>query len=707
MGQGRILIVDDEISVLHTLTELLHNNGFDVSSASNGHEALQLIQSCTPDVVLLDIWLPGMDGIETLQALREVRTNVPVVIISGHASVEAAVKVTKLGAFDYLEKPLSAERVLSTVHRAFDRYHPHLSQRRSAQHFPPVLIGTSQHINQIRRRLSEAWHDDTVVTIQGERGSGKTLVARLIHNGSARREGPFIISRCASLSAITAASLLFGDIRETGQWHGSPSKGYLELANGGTLFLDQIESLPLETQRQLAQALASKSMQRVKGTIPIPLNVRVIASSLASLERLQAEGTLCPALASQLQGLAWELAPLRQHAEDIPALVRYFLQVFAREYGIPDKKITDAAMQDLMTHPWPENVTDLKRLMEQLVLTTSTDCIDVQALSGHGRDGQAVLSTGENGSGLSHPGIQQWRDILRPNGHAPQSIPYNNQRTLRRSMVLYGQGLQSGLKTGIILSPLPPNSGILFRNITTGGTFPGSVDFVTSTDFCTSLCTGRFNARTVEHLLSSLHAYRITNLLVKISDEVPIMDGSAMDFCQLIEEGGILEQEVPAEEFVVDQCYSVGHVSTDDKFILVEPYDGLRVTYRLHYPPPLGIQEFVYEHTGSESYAKDIAPARTFAFVKEVEKMHQLGLIGGGRLNNVILIDDEKIVNSFPLRFPNEFVRHKILDILGDLYLLGRPIRGHVQANMTGHTENVALVKKLRDIIQHDTPKVW
>ena len=136
MGQGRILIVDDESSVLHTLTELLRDDGFEVSSASNGYEALKLIQRFTPDVVLLDIWLPGMDGIETLQALREVRTNVPVVIMSGHASIETAVKVTKLGAFDYLEKPLSSERVLSTVQRAFDMHHPCLSQRRSASYFP-------------------------------------------------------------------------------------------------------------------------------------------------------------------------------------------------------------------------------------------------------------------------------------------------------------------------------------------------------------------------------------------------------------------------------------------------------------------------------------------------------------------------------------------------------------------------------------------
>jgi UDP-3-O-acyl N-acetylglucosamine deacetylase len=273
------------------------------------------------------------------------------------------------------------------------------------------------------------------------------------------------------------------------------------------------------------------------------------------------------------------------------------------------------------------------------------------------------------------------------------------QRTLCRSVVLHGEGLQSGLKTGMILSPMPPYSGILFRNITTGRTMPASVDFIESTDFCTSLKQGCLTARTVEHLMSALYAYRITNVLIKISDEVPIMDGSADAFCHLIEAAGIAEQDAVMEEFVVDRCYAVGQVRADAKFILVEPYDGFRVTYRLDYPPPLGVQEFSYEHTDSTSYRHAIAPARTFAFVKEVERMHELGLIAGGRLTNVVLIGEEKIINSAPLRFPDECVRHKILDIIGDVYLLGRMVRGHVHANMTGHTENIALVKQLRALL--------
>jgi UDP-3-O-acyl N-acetylglucosamine deacetylase len=269
------------------------------------------------------------------------------------------------------------------------------------------------------------------------------------------------------------------------------------------------------------------------------------------------------------------------------------------------------------------------------------------------------------------------------------------QRTLRRSVVLYGQGLHSGLKTGMILSSLPPNSGIVFSNITSGQTIPASIEFVESTDFCTSLQKGSIAARTIEHLMSVLHAYWISNLLIKISDEIPIMDGSAADFCQLIEAGGIEEQNSAVEEFVVDQCYHVGEIRPDAKYIIVEPYNGFRISYRLSYPKPLGIQEITYEHQDSSGYRQNIAPARTFAFLREVEKMHALGLVAGGRFNNVILIDDEKIVNNIQLRFPDEFARHKILDIIGDFYLLGRPLRGHIRANMTGHTENIALVRKL------------
>ena len=283
-------------------------------------------------------------------------------------------------------------------------------------------------------------------------------------------------------------------------------------------------------------------------------------------------------------------------------------------------------------------------------------------------------------------------------GHSNGGSGYRySQRTLRRSAVGHGLGLQSGVKTGIVLEPLPAGSGVVFRSIATGETLPASIEFVTSTSFCTTLHRGGVTVRTVEHVMSALHAYGISNVQVHVGDEVPIMDGSAASFCRLIEQCGVVEQDDGQEEFVVDRCFHVGQVDPSTKFILVEPYDGFKISYRLQYPRPLGVQEFTYEHRSGTGFHHEIAPARTFAFVEEVEKMHDMGMIAGGRLNNVILLGDEKIVNNVQLRFPDECVRHKVLDLIGDLYLLGRRLRGHVRANMTGHTENVALVKMLAE----------
>jgi UDP-3-O-[3-hydroxymyristoyl] N-acetylglucosamine deacetylase len=454
MGKGRILIVDDDEALVKSLSGLLCDEGFNVSSTADGREALTLVRTVAPAVILLDIWLPGMDGVEILQALQAMHADIEVIVMSGHGNIATAVRMTKLGAFDYLEKPLSLYGVLASIKRALE----HRERRHRADAQEPVP------------------------------------------------------------SQVAAFSLV-------------------------------------------ASQFSLRGCEEAHPLSPPPTHNR-------------------------------------------------------RRDTAPEKTC------------------------------------------GHVR-----------------------------------------QRTLCRSVVLYGQGLQSGLKTGMILAPMPPHSGILFRNITTGRTMPASVDCIDSTDFCTSLKQGCLIARTVEHLLSALHAYRITNVLIKISDEVPIMDGSADAFCHLIEEASIAEQDAVMEEFIVDQCYAVGQVRTDAKFILVEPYDGFRVTYRLDYPPPLGVQEFSYEHTDSTSYRCEIAPARTFGFVREVEKMQALGLIPGGRLTNVVLIGEEKIINSTPLRFPDECVRHKILDIIGDFYLLGKMVRGHVHANMTGHTENVALVKQLRAVM--------
>ena len=272
------------------------------------------------------------------------------------------------------------------------------------------------------------------------------------------------------------------------------------------------------------------------------------------------------------------------------------------------------------------------------------------------------------------------------------------QRTLRRSVVMQGQGLQSGNKTGLMISPLPPNQGILFSDLITRESLPAHVRWVNSTQFCTSLSKGSVQANTVEHLMSSLHAYQITNALITLGDEVPFMDGSALAFCEQIEAAGLVEQSAPAEYFVVDRCYGGHGVEPEAKSISIEPYNGFRITYRASYPAPIGTQEWTYDHVSGAQYRRELAPARTFGFVKDVEAMHDAGLIPGGRLNNTILLGDGCKINSAPLRFANEFVRHKILDIMGDFYLLGQPIRGHIRANMTGHTDNIALVRQLQTV---------
>jgi UDP-3-O-acyl N-acetylglucosamine deacetylase len=270
------------------------------------------------------------------------------------------------------------------------------------------------------------------------------------------------------------------------------------------------------------------------------------------------------------------------------------------------------------------------------------------------------------------------------------------QRTLKKSVVISGQGLHSGIKTGLILHPLPPNSGIQFSGISADVTIPAHLDFVGSTGYATSLRTKGFAVGTVEHFLAVLHSYGITNLLVKVQGEIPILDGSAVEFCHLIEEAGVQVEDEDISEIVVDQRYSVG--PEGGECISIEPADKFSVRYVLRYPQPVGVQEHTYVFNGPEHFKSEIAPARTFGFLGDIEKLQSLGLVSGGKLNNCILIDDEKIINT-DLRYPNELARHKILDILGDFYLLGRPIRGKVNASMTGHSDNIALLRELQKVM--------
>ena len=269
------------------------------------------------------------------------------------------------------------------------------------------------------------------------------------------------------------------------------------------------------------------------------------------------------------------------------------------------------------------------------------------------------------------------------------------QRTIARGVVVNGQGLHTGVRTGLILQPLPPGSGILFGSISSGETVPAVIDHVDSTDYATTLARGGMVAKTVEHLMATLHAYGITNMLVKMQGEVPILDGSALELCALLEEGGVVEQPATVEELVIDRTYALGAESGTEKGITIEPADAFEVHYTLDYPPPIGRQAYEFRFTGVDAFRREIAPARTFGFVKEIETLEQMGLASGGRLNNCILVGPDGVVNA-PLRFSDEFVRHKILDIFGDFYLLGRPVRGRVTARMTGHSDNAALLRQIR-----------
>ncbi|NWF92092.1 MAG: UDP-3-O-[3-hydroxymyristoyl] N-acetylglucosamine deacetylase [Syntrophaceae bacterium] len=447
--EKKILVVDDEERVLQSIAGVLEDEGYRVATARSGEEAIGVFQREEPDVALVDIWMPGIDGIEVLKRLKWIAPDCQVIMISGHATISTAMTAVKLGAFDFIEKPLSLDVLLMTVRRAIDRQQELLSAQRSEE----IVV------------------EDSAFT-----------------------------TRSVPLNELTGPP--FTSLRE--------------------------------------------------------------AISLSQRTSKKKESTLL------------------------------------------------------------------------------------------------------------------------------------HQRTLKRSMVLYGTGLHSGMKTGLLLQPLPPNSGILFGNISSDEVVPAHLDYVQTTEFATSLRKGRAVARTIEHLMAVLHAYRITNLMVKMIEEIPVMDGSALEFCKVIEEAGVEEQEESLEELVIDQRLEVVH---GNKSLVVEPADLFLIYFFLDYPPPIGQQGFAFALENEKVFRDQIAPARTFGFLKDVEMLERMGMGGGGRLHNFILLDDEKIVNT-ELRFSDEFVRHKILDLIGDFYLLNRPVRGRVMARLTGHTENIALLKKIQEAIR-------
>jgi UDP-3-O-acyl N-acetylglucosamine deacetylase len=728
MAKGHILIVDDEASILRALKGILADEGFDVIHAQDGEAALQLLQEQPVDLVLLDIWMPGMDGIQSLQRIRALQTGVCVIVMSGHGNIETAVKATRLGAFDYLEKPLSLDNVLSAVNTAFD----HLWKTRD-HHWVEVvraavepLIGVSRPLQELRTQIEAAAQHEVPLLILGESGSGKEFVARLIHQRQ-HHQRPFVRLYGAALSDDELERVFEGGDNLSTLSGGMDDMELGDDIEGGTLYLDGLERLSPPALHTFTRLMGSLQPQHGGGWAP--LRMRVIAASLPSTGQDAGIGTLPAELWRAFATATLVTIPLRHRIEDIPLLAEYFLRRAARAYSSSPKELHPEALQVLMSYDWPGNVKELKATLERVVLTTPRGIIGRENLPHHivkpagipvdvaSREGYASLKEARRAWERQYL-VEQLRKYRWNAAHTAQALQMNErslqrrlqilgirgteapghpavpQRTLQRSVVIHGQGLQSGVKTGMILAPMPPNSGILFGDIATGQTVPAQAAYVESTGYATTLRRGLVTARTVEHIMAALHMYRITNVLVKIGGEVPFMDGSARDFCDLIEEAGVAEQAAEAPLLGIRERYVWGRDEPDEKHFILEPASRLTITYHLQYPPPIGRQEYTFVADGPAHFKATIAPARTFGFVKEIEQLHALGMANGGRLTNVILVDESRIINT-ELRFADEFVRHKVLDLLGDLYLTGKFVQGKITAYLTGHTENLALVKFL------------
>jgi len=431
----KILIIDDEKNIQASMASILEDENYKVFFASSGEEGLEKFKNINPDAIFLDIWLPGIDGLETLKKILEIKPSQIIIMISGHVNITTAVKAVKDGAYDFLEKPLSIDKVLFVLRRGLD----------------------------YRKILEE-----------------------------------------------------------------------------------NIKLKSIISEQLLSEA-------------------KIIKETTATIEF---------------------------------------------------------------------NVGDTQALIKQ--------------------------------------------------------------KTVKKSSIFYGIGLHSGVKTGMAIKPLPPGKGIRFENISEPGYIPARVEYLDTTSYATSVRKDNLEAKTIEHFMATLHAAGITNLSIKINKEIPIVDGSASEFCKFLKASGVVEQNDYIPEIIIDKSLVVGDESEDGKFIKIEPAEIFTINFTLIYPEPLGRNNYEFVMESFESFEREIAPARTFGFVDEFSKISKLGLAEGARINNFILIDKGKVINT-ELRFKDELVRHKILDIIGDVYLLGRPIRGKITAQKTGHSDNAKLVNLIKE----------
>jgi two-component system nitrogen regulation response regulator NtrX len=411
-----ILIVDDEQSIQTSLAGILHDEGYQTSCASDGETALKLIEEEAPDLVLLDIWMPGMDGISVLKRVRPPGQSMQVIMMSGHATIETAVTATKLGAHDFIEKPISIEKLLVCIQNALkvNQLEEENKKLRARIARDYEIIGTSPPIKELKHQIRIAAPTSGWVLITGENGTGKELVARAIHRQSRRAEKPFIEVNCAAIPEDLIESELFG--HEKGAFTGATSKrkGKFDQAHEGTLFLDEIGDMSLKTQAKVLRILQERKFERVGGEKTIEVDVRVVAATNKNLEQEIKAGTFREDLYYRLNVLPFHVPPLRERYQDIPKLAHHFLKSYCVKENVEVKQLSDEVLEALSAYNWPGNVRELKNIIERLAIMTQDDTIDISALPAEIRTARENKEDGQGEANIcvSHSDFKEAKEYF-------------------------------------------------------------------------------------------------------------------------------------------------------------------------------------------------------------------------------------------------------------------------------------------------------
>ena len=418
MPKPRILVIDDEAAIRDSLRMTLEYEGYDFLGAATGQEGLVLAERETPDLVLLDVKMPGMDGLEVLDRLHAMNEALPVIVVSGHGTISTAVEATKKGAFDFIEKPFASDRVLVSLRNALDqgRLRDENRSLKKAVEVRHQMIGESAALNKVMAAVGRAAPTNATVLIQGESGVGKELVARTIHRNSLRSRERFVQVNCAAIPEELIESELFG--HEKGSFTGATEKqvGKFEQADRGTIFLDEIGDMSAKTQAKVLRVLQEGEVERLGSARTIKVDVRVIAATNKNLEEEIEKGSFREDLYFRLAVIPIQVPPLRERPEDIPLLVRRYMENFSRENNTRPKRMTQAAIDAMQRYRWKGNIRELLNTVERLIIMTGGETIDVSDLPGAVRSPGAVsgltsVKPGAEGDPARGGTLREFKDV--------------------------------------------------------------------------------------------------------------------------------------------------------------------------------------------------------------------------------------------------------------------------------------------------------